>query len=236
MRPRDYLLRDTLAVDETGYFKATSHNLMRPPVHDLPRLGETDRSDLGVLRSVRALGFKSSKSERYRHESPRVASCLTQIDQLHRQQFCDPPFIFDLSLTAVRACSGLAETTGTQLAVRLAFVAQSLVRAVRCTAPDRHNAETIPHKELGLSQANISHMLTDRQVCNNINIVADLYVTQYGEQIGEKGVSSLVGNRLLPPPHSTHRKRRNEMLVSQQECQNSRKVGGILTLCPCLVQ
>ena len=47
---------------------------------------------------------------------------------------CDPPFIFDLSLTVVRACSGLAETTGTQLPVPLAFVVQSLVRSVRCTA------------------------------------------------------------------------------------------------------
>ena len=66
---------------------------------------------------------------------------------------CDPPFIFDLSLTVVRACSGLAETTGPQLAVRLAFVAQSLVRAVRCTAypPSRptQRSKPFPWNNLG---------------------------------------------------------------------------------------
>ena len=73
---------------------------------------------------------------------------------------CDPPFIFDLSLTVVRACSGLAETTGPQLAVRLAFVAQSLVRAVRCTAPDRHNAENhSPQTTRAIAGKYITHVV-----------------------------------------------------------------------------
>ena len=64
MRLCNCLLRDTPAVDETGYHtlvvleQATSNNLMGPVVHHLRLLGEAGRSDLGVLRSVRALGFK----------------------------------------------------------------------------------------------------------------------------------------------------------------------------------